>query len=159
MATDKGLTADDRALLSEWIQEDYLNDETLEPIKEQFFEESSVELGNFLLPHRAEELKFALNNAKFEHIGPYNHRCCDVLRQGDGDGDGDVLVAFQKLMLSESFARFLELMSGGLLVLDRQVNSMCDGDGDGHCTLMIMCTIISVVECTSNETRFLYTFS
>lgn len=74
-------SAADRHLLSSWVAPEYLDDKSLEPIREQLFEESCVELANFLLPARFNEIRNALQNEQqFAHVGPYNKRCYGVAR-------------------------------------------------------------------------------
>lgn len=72
-------SAADRHLLSSWVAPEYLDEKSLEPIREQLFEESCVELANFLLPERFNEIRDALQNQQqFTHVGPYNKRCYGV---------------------------------------------------------------------------------
>jgi prolyl 3-hydroxylase /prolyl 3,4-dihydroxylase len=98
--------------LPEWINTLYLKADIADQISDQFIEESSIDLGNFLCDEKYAQVLAALNQQQWSQVGPYNKRNfmvpCSPLHP--------ILDSLLSLFRSKAFVDFLVTLCGDIEV-------------------------------------------
>jgi len=95
--------------LEKWINSKYLNGDHQKEIQLYFQDHCSIELLDFLLEERYDELAESLSTQKWELIGPANRRHYSTLgRFGKGNRAEGIVAEFIRLLQSNVFAKFVQ---------------------------------------------------
>lgn len=99
--------------VDDWVSREYRRPNTVKKIKNQFAEQSSIELPNFLRSDKYEQITKELQNThSWVRVGPPNKKWFSRFETENKANEGSALAQLQRFANSKEFVEFVQQLTG-----------------------------------------------